>query len=139
MKVAQLCPTLCDPTDYTVRGILQATILEWVGSFPFSFLQGIIPTQGLNSGLPHCRWIFYQLSPFTVKSVDLLLIAVFIVVYSKCVLLLFSHLCPTSVTTWTVALQALLSMRFPRQEYWRGLPFSSPFMCASKSLYFLFF
>ena len=27
-----------------------------------SFLQGIFPTQGLNPGLPHCRWILYQLS-----------------------------------------------------------------------------
>ena len=27
-----------------------------------SLLQGIIPTQGLNPGLPHCRWILYQLS-----------------------------------------------------------------------------
>ena len=35
VKVAQLCPTLCNPTDYTVHGILQARILEWV-SFPFS-------------------------------------------------------------------------------------------------------
>ena len=24
-------------------------------------LQGIFPTQGLNPGLPHCRWILYQL------------------------------------------------------------------------------
>ena len=30
VKVAQLCPTLCDPIDYTVHGILQARILEWV-------------------------------------------------------------------------------------------------------------
>ena len=29
-------------------------------------------------------------------------------------------------TPWTVALQAPLSMRFPRQEYWSGLPFPSP-------------
>ena len=29
------------------------------------------------------------------------------------------------VTTWTVACQALLSMRFSRQEYWSGLPFPS--------------
>ena len=35
MKVAQSCPTLCDPMDYTVHGILQARILEWV-AFPFS-------------------------------------------------------------------------------------------------------
>ena len=25
--------------------------------------QGIFPTQGWNPGLPHCRWILYQLSP----------------------------------------------------------------------------
>ena len=30
------------------------------------------------------------------------------------------------VTPWTVACQAPLSMEFPRQEYWSGLPFSSP-------------
>ena len=27
-----------------------------------TLLQGIFPTQGLKPGLPHCRWIFYQLS-----------------------------------------------------------------------------
>ena len=27
------------------------------------------------------------------------------------------------VTLWTVACQAPLSMGFPRQEYWSGLPF----------------
>ena len=30
------------------------------------------------------------------------------------------------VTPWTVALQASLSMGFPRQEYYSGLPFPSP-------------
>jgi len=34
VKVVQSCPTLCDPMDYTVHGILQARILEWVA---FSF------------------------------------------------------------------------------------------------------
>ena len=29
-------------------------------------------------------------------------------------------------TPWTIALQAPLSMEFPRQEYWRGLPFPPP-------------
>ena len=59
MKVAQSCLTLYDPMDYTVHGILQARILEWVA---FSFLQGILATQGSNPGLPHCGWILYQLS-----------------------------------------------------------------------------
>ena len=31
-----------------------------------------------------------------------------------------------SFVTPTVACQALLSMGFPRQEYWSGLPFPSP-------------
>ena len=35
VKVAQSCPTLCNPMDCTVLGILQARILEWV-AFPFS-------------------------------------------------------------------------------------------------------
>ena len=29
------------------------------------------------------------------------------------------------VTPWTVAWEALLSMGFPRQEYWTGYPFHS--------------
>ena len=91
-------PTLWDPMDYIVHGILQARILEWV-AFPFSrdlpktgikprsvalqvdslpaepqgkpkntglgslsHHQQIFPTQESNWGLPHCRWIPYQLS-----------------------------------------------------------------------------
>ena len=39
--------------DYTVHGILQARILEWV-ALPFS--------RGSNPGLLHWRWILSQLS-----------------------------------------------------------------------------
>ena len=35
MNIAQLGLMLCDPMDYTIYGILQARILEWV-AFPFS-------------------------------------------------------------------------------------------------------
>ena len=35
VKVAHLCLTLCNSMDYTVHGIHQARILEWV-AFPFS-------------------------------------------------------------------------------------------------------
>ena len=34
--------------------------------------------------------------------------------------------CLTLVTPGTIACQAPLSMGFPRQEYWSGLPFPSP-------------
>ena len=45
--------------DYTVHGI-QARILEWVDvPFPRGFSQ---PRDSLNPGLPHWRWILYQLS-----------------------------------------------------------------------------
>ena len=45
VKVAQSCLTLCDPMDYTVHGILQARILEWV-AFPFS--RGDLPNPGIE-------------------------------------------------------------------------------------------
>ena len=35
VKFTQSCPTLCNPMDYIVHGILKARILEWV-AFPFS-------------------------------------------------------------------------------------------------------
>ena len=42
--------------------------------------------------------------------------------------LLFSHsvVSGSSATPWTVTHQAPLSMGFPRQEYWNGLPLPSP-------------
>ena len=48
MKVAQSCPTLWDPMNYKVHGILQARILEWV-AFPFS--RGL-PNPGIKRRLP---------------------------------------------------------------------------------------
>ena len=39
---------------------------------------------------------------------------------------LVTKLCLTLMTPWTFARQAPLSMGFPRQEYWNGLPFPSP-------------
>ena len=58
--MAQLCPTLSDPMDY-IRSIEFTRPETGVGSC--SPLQGIFPVQGSNPGLPHCRWILYQLRP----------------------------------------------------------------------------
>ena len=58
-KLLSLCETVCDPMNYTVHGIFQVRILEWVSC---SLLQGIFPTQGSNPCLPHCRQILYLLS-----------------------------------------------------------------------------
>ena len=59
VEVAQSCPTLCDPhglySPWSSPG-------QNTGVGSLSLLQGIFPTQGSNPGLPHCRWILYQLS-----------------------------------------------------------------------------
>ena len=48
MKGIHLCLTLCDPMDYTVHGILQSRILEWV-AFPSP---GDLPNPGMGTRLP---------------------------------------------------------------------------------------
>ena len=57
VKVAQSCPTLCDPMDCPWNSPGQNT-----GGDSRSLLQGIFPTQGSNQVLPHCRRTLYQLS-----------------------------------------------------------------------------
>ena len=46
--------------------------------------------------------------------------------YASCCCCLVTKLCPSLCNPWTVALQAPLSMGFPRQEYWSGLLLPSP-------------
>ena len=63
--VAQLCPTLCSPIDWT-RAYQVPLPMEfsrqeyWSGCH--SLFQGIFPTQGSNPGLLHVRQILYHLS-----------------------------------------------------------------------------
>ena len=42
------------------------------------------------------------------------------------------------VTPWTVACQVPVSMGFPRQEYWSGLPFPSPGVSLFKNYFYSF-
>ena len=51
------CPSLCDPMDSPWNSPGQNT-----GVSSLFLLQVIFPTQELNPGLMHCRWILYQLS-----------------------------------------------------------------------------
>ena len=59
--VTQSCLTLCDPMVCSPPGS------SVPGDSPdkntrvgcHALLQGIFPTQDLNPGLPHCRWILY--------------------------------------------------------------------------------
>ena len=98
-EVAQPCPTLCEPMDYSppgssIHGIFQARVLEW-GAISFS--RGS-PTHFTN---------MVKLRTQRQENV--------------CVL---SHSHVWLFTTpWTVAHQAPLSMEVSRPEYWSGLPY----------------
>jgi len=64
MSVSQSCPTLCDPMDCSspgssIRGILQAGILEWV-AMPSS--RGPSQPRGQTRVFPHCRQILYHVN-----------------------------------------------------------------------------
>ena len=59
VKVAQLCPSLCDPMDCPWNSTGQNTR---VGSL--SPLQGIFPTQGPNPGLPLIQKYFTHIRNF---------------------------------------------------------------------------
>ena len=130
-EVAQSCLTLCDPMDCSlpcssVRGILEARILEWVAiSFSrrssqhrdwtrVSRIAGrcftIWATREVAEGEGGTNWE---------SSIE---------TYTLPLLLLLSHFsrvrpCATPQTT---AHQAPPSLGFSRQEHWSGLPFPSP-------------
>ena len=80
------------------------------GAGSLFLLQEIFLTQKLNQGLLHCWWILYQLLPGSH------------LVYW--VLSYFSQVWLFMIP-WIVVHQALLSMGFPRQKFWSGLPFPS--------------
>ena len=106
VKVAQSCPTLCDPMDYTVCGILQARILEWV-AFPFS--------RGSSQPRDYTQVFRIEGGSFTSWATKFFISALYILCTQllSCVWLF--------ATPWTVAHQAPLFMGFSRQEYWSGL------------------
>ena len=68
------CPSLCDPMDYSLPGssVLGDSPGKNTGVGFHDLFQGIFPTQGLNPGLLHCRWILYHLSHQGNQSTHLL-------------------------------------------------------------------
>ena len=109
VKVAQTYPTLCNPMDCIVIGILQARTLEWV-AFPFSSES----SQPRNrTGISYIAgWLFTNWA--MMASVYM-----WSEVKSLSRVRLF-------VTPWMVAHQASPSMEFSRHEYWSRLPLPSP-------------
>ena len=60
----QPCPTICHPMDSSPTGssVHGDSPGKNTGVGCHALLQGIFPTQGSNSGLPHCRLILYHLN-----------------------------------------------------------------------------
>ena len=60
--VAQLCPILCPPMEYSLPGSSLHGLGKNTGVGSHSLLQGIFPTQESNPDLLHCRQILHHLS-----------------------------------------------------------------------------
>ena len=107
----------CSLPGFSVHGIFQARILEWVA---VSFTRGSSRPRDWTQISHHCRQTLYPLrhqgSPEGDGSC-----------YSEesIVVQLLSHIW-LFVTPWELVLQAPLSVVLSRQEYWSGLPFPSP-------------
>ena len=73
-------------------------------------------------------WFIYSVLFLLYSKVNQLYIHVstFFYVLFLCMLLFSCQVVPDSATPWTVAHPAPLSMGFPRQGYWSGLPFPPP-------------
>ena len=71
VKVARSCLTLCTPWNFPGQN---------AGVRSLFLLQGIFPTQGLNSGLLHCRQIFL---PTEVSGKPLIMLS--LILYSELV------------------------------------------------------
>ena len=59
------------------------------------------------------------------KSTKLVVFPSLVALHVVC-MLIRSFVSDSLATPWTVAHQAPLSMEFPKQEYWSGLPFPPP-------------
>ena len=127
VKVAQSCPTLCDPMDYTIHGILQARILEWV-ALPFSRGSSqprdriqVSRIAGEPQGKPLWLWRASLKKGQSLRPVT-----------GTQMLIMTLQLLSRSVVSdslWPHGLQPtrlLCPWGFSRQEYWSGLPCPPP-------------
>ena len=111
-EVAQSCPTLCDPMDYSLpgsslHGIFQARVLEWAAIFFSRGSSQLRDWTRVSCVADRCftLWATREAPPLLLL---LLLLSSFIRV----------RLC---ATPQTAAHQAPPSLGFSRQEHWSGL------------------
>ena len=89
--------------------------------FQIFHVNGSTPANAMVQHVAFCIWLL---------SLSIMFSSFIHIVTCICTSFFFVLLClavsDSFVTPWTVAHQAPLSMGFPRQEYWSGLPFPTP-------------
>ena len=125
MSCLTLCNAMhCSPPGSSVHGISQARILEWIA---ISFSKG--SSQGSNIHFLHWQADSLPLCHLG-RPYKSMLLPQFVIPYPS--LTVSTSLFSMSVSLFLPCKQALLSMRFSRQEYWNGLPFQCP-LCERES------
>ena len=107
--VAQIVKNLPIMQETWVPSLSQEDTLEKGMATHFTILAWRIPWTAC----------YIQTSTWMRIITKIIITSIYIAVYSLSHVWLFA-------ISWTVAHQASLSMGFPRQEYWNGLPFPSP-------------
>ena len=93
--VAKSCPNLCNPWTVAHQAPLSMDFSrqEYWSGLPFPPL-GDLPHPGIESGLPHCRWILYHLShQGSLPPLKMALILFLINFYGSIVALLINIMC----------------------------------------------
>ena len=113
---ATLCPS---PPGSSVRGILQARILEWAAHF---LLQGIVPTQGSNLGLLHCRRSLYHLSHQEGKFSTFYKYLFFIFVNKPLINMFFHYICFIGKLLTILDYEGRRRRGWQREDGWMASP-----------------
>ena len=146
-SVTQLCPTLCDPMNCSMPGLpVHHQLLEFTQTHVLQVGDAIQPshpilhyytttttttTKSLQSCLTLCDPIDWSLPGFSVHGILQARTLEWFAVSSsnawkwKVKVKLLSRV-QFLATPWTAAYQAPPSMGFSRQQYWSGVPLSSP-------------
>ena len=104
---------------------LTTSNLPWFMDLTFQFLWNITSHVTSTTGFVFALASFLLLSNSILGTYSCVCVCVCVCV-SVCVCVCVLGHVWLFATPWTIARQSPLSMEFSRQEYWNGLPFSSP-------------
>ena len=101
------------------RAHLQTYPHQWL----ILYHKALQPPSSLSPYSFRLPFVHTSATAFLIKSSSYVLVPLLVWCPSRASTCSVTQLCPTLATPWTVPCQAPLSMWFPRQQYWSGLPF----------------